>query len=77
MTDKPHVRKLNTCIGCSGSKDDHLLLCWPCHRAQMELHHGRYSDEIEQRLVRAEAILDAHEAAHKVADQLWRLMSDA
>jgi len=55
-----HVRALSICVGCDGSKDVGLLLCWTCHHKQKARHDGSYSKEIEDKL----AWLEQHESIH-------------
>jgi hypothetical protein len=38
IDQQERVRASFTCVCCGGTKDQGVLLCWPCHHAQKRRH---------------------------------------
>ncbi len=47
-----NVMRQHTCMGCGGSKDHGMLLCFPCHRRERR-KDGGYSERTEELLAQA------------------------
>jgi len=57
--DYPHVRASSYCVGCEGTKEAGLVLCWPCWRA---LKHASRVEQaaVDNKLDLQEVRLAAH-----------------
>lgn len=54
LPQNPMVRRWHTCPKCLNSKDEGLVLCWPCHRTEKRQNDGGYSVETEAKIALAE-----------------------
>ena len=54
------VRAVTFCPRCFGTKDQGLLVCWPCHARLKRAYDGGYGRVMERRLVDLDIYLFDH-----------------